>query len=236
MPYRHLRKRTAPGIWLGVVFVALFILYLFLISIRLHPNLSDINWFWVVRPAGVKLSIWLGVITTAFLPTMGWLWSSFVAIRNHVKQHSMNILLETRTSAVYMENAKKINEVLRCPEKSLADVRVEISYILNFLEFVAIGIRQNDIDEHIFYQAWRGFLNNVIKRFRPVIDEVQVSRPSVWENLLWLNNRWQTFGKVPMDGFDRLALIVKSILVVIVLIAFSAAAVAALALFKMWLF
>lgn len=58
--------------------------------------------------AELKQPQWV-VLAGVVAAIAGWIFSAWVTIRNSTKQHTMTILLQSRLSATYMENAKLFN-------------------------------------------------------------------------------------------------------------------------------
>lgn len=72
-----------------------------------------------------------------------------------------------------------------------------LQYILNYLEFVAVGIRQGELDEALMKQTLRGIVVNVRDFAKPYIafqrgvSDGKVERPKYLEHFLWLDARWR---------------------------------------------
>lgn len=145
-----------------------------------------------VIPKNYLTGKWISTISIAFIPAIGWLFSGYISVRNLTKQHSMNILLQTRTSSEYVKHAivaqKYINKKFSKVSKRDMD---SIIYILNFLEFVSIGIISGELDENIFKQAWKNTFRLTNEIHKDIIICHQQKIPSIWSNLVWINERWQ---------------------------------------------
>jgi len=150
-----------------------------------------------------------GIVTAGVIvAAMGWMVTSMVTIRNSVKQHTINTLLQTRLSSTYMAEADQINKffagkgysagacaplsVIESDEKTLK----AIDYILNFLEFMAVGIKHGDLQEMVLKDAMRGIVVTFTKITQRYIDHCRgvgpgkIERPRAYQNLLWLRDRW----------------------------------------------
>lgn len=143
-----------------------------------------------------------------FLAAIGWTITSLVTLRNSVKQHTMNTLLQSRLSATYMEHVKSVNGMytsngriipLTASEVRRPPMGVEfgsLNYMLNYFEYVAVGIRHGDLHEGLLKASLRGIVCNIycvaeklIEERRAELGPYRVSRS--YENLCWLHNRWK---------------------------------------------
>ncbi len=140
----------------------------------------------------------------AFTAVVGWLTSSFVTVRNSVKQHTMSTLLQSRLSLAYVDRLKKVNETYAPIGTGLRPITVEelngeasdplsaARYMLNYFEFIAVGVRYGDLDEMLMKASLAGILNSLCRVGDEMI-KVAVSRdPENFEHLRWLNARWQS--------------------------------------------
>lgn len=179
----------------------------------LKPEMLRANWL-----------VFFGIVAAV----IGWIVSSWVTVRNLVKQHTMNTLLQTRLSPTYMAEARHVNKFLGeagfsaenpAPLTVIQGASIEakplcegppsgpatpspnpnlvaVDYILNFLEFLAVGIRHGDLHEKVLHDAMRGIVVNFTGTVQLYIDEARqvvngkAQRPRTYENLLWLRNRW----------------------------------------------
>lgn len=104
----------------------------------------------------------------------GWIVNSIVTIRNSIKQHTINALLDSRLSSTYIESARIVNKVFLSAEflfpvdknqlkegSAQAKAMPHLSYMLNYLEFVAVGIRYGDLDELLMKKTLRGMACNL---------------------------------------------------------------------------
>lgn len=148
------------------------------------------------------------VLFGVFAAMTGWLITSIVAIRNSVRQHTMNVLLQSRLSSAYVERAEAVyaryfhplglrlltEEEVRCgaPETQLP----ALLYLLRHLEFIAVGIRYGDLDETLLRRTLRdtvcslyeacGALHAPAARGAAAAQMLPVSM----ENLAWLYAYW----------------------------------------------
>jgi hypothetical protein len=197
-----------PSRMLVVFFIIQFALFLALAwwqKMTLSPHrLAGVAWphltmqNWVVL-AGVEAAVW------------GWIVTSYMTLRNSIKQHTINTLLQSRLSATYMEHANRLNENF-FPQETLAfdnvplayfrdaknkDVVKSVAYLLNYLEFLSAAVRYGDLDETLL----RGSLGGIIIRFYELTtlfiksqrgdDGITVAHPRQLEHYTWLYKRWK---------------------------------------------
>lgn len=140
----------------------------------------------------------------AIAAVFGWIFTSRVQIINTVRSHSVQVLMNSRNSTVYMakvDEATKIRRMLRTEEldvlsferfEKLEDAeKSSITYLLNFLEFVAIGIRHNNLDEDLIKGSFRTILRSNYNLFLPIIKHTRkLDGDKIYENLELLHKRW----------------------------------------------
>lgn len=135
----------------------------------------------------------------------GWLTSAYVTIKNSVKQHTINTLLQSRLSVTYMKYADLVN-------KEFGDFANEYSfdpknwgsndpitkvdqealrYLLNYFEYVALGIRHGDLHEGLLRSSLRSILRSSVIFSKSYILETKVNQPRVYINLMWLFEKWK---------------------------------------------
>ncbi len=195
-----------PSVILGLLlFIIILSFGLFVGWMTCWPKIT----FFKQPPPLFNATNWLFLIG-AFSAMVGWIVSSMVTIRNSIKQHTINTLLQSRLSATYMEKAKFINKTFFTPEGKLLpfskeditntekeEEREALTYVLNYFEFIAVGIRHGDFDEAVMKQTLRGILVNAylfseayIKQGRGE-ENGKVTKPKVLEHLTWLYHRWK---------------------------------------------
>ena len=166
--------------------------------------------FWQITlsptdPRKFNLSQWVlpGAAMTAML---GWGVSALVTISNSVKQHSINTLLQSRLSATYMCYADLVNTTFNSFAKTygydatkwdgtdpVAEMdREALRYVLNYMEFIAIGVRHGDLNRTMMRSSLGSILKNTVIFSRSYIESSLVNQPRAFCNLLWLFNEWKT--------------------------------------------
>ena len=143
------------------------------------------------------------VVAFAAITAMcGWIIASIVTIRNSVKQHTITTLLQSRLSATYMCYADKISEhYMKYDEDRAGNLPVPtrptdgvdelaLRYILNYFEFIAIGITRGDLDEPMLKDSFRGIVRKNVEMSRLWMEGHRKGNPSLYEHLIWLHHRW----------------------------------------------
>jgi len=132
----------------------------------------------------------------------GWIIAGMITLRNSIRQHTVTTLLQSRLSATYMKYAddlsrhytefdkrRRANPALRESATDKVDISA-LRYILNYFEFIAIGVKRGDLDEETLKDSLRSILRKNVAMSRPWIKAGQVDNPHLYTNLLWLHDRW----------------------------------------------
>lgn len=200
-----------PSFWLGLLFLALVLCGA---ALFFWERTGVLVFFW--EPKKLDLEKGHGVaIFAAFLAAIGWTVTSLVTLRNSVKQHTMNILLQSRLSATYTEHVKAANGMFSTSQGQLipltrAEVRrpphgvdfQHLGYLLNYFEFVAVGIRHGDLNEGLLKSSLRGFVCSIYCVAQELIDDRRnelgpYRKSRSYENLCWLHARWRDESQLP---------------------------------------
>lgn len=162
-----------------------------------------------------------GLITilAAVAAVCGWIFTARVQTINAIKGHSMQVLMNSRTSTIYMQKVDKTIEIRRgLTKESISteddkqnvvltaekfeklgngdgvkadEEKSAVIYMLNFLEFVAIGIRHYNLDESLLKGSLRSIINSNYKLYKPVIDHLRrVDNPKIFTQFELLHDRW----------------------------------------------
>ncbi|MGH8761983.1 MAG: DUF4760 domain-containing protein [Nitrosospira sp.] len=155
-------------------------------------------------PPDLDTQKWILLITLVSALT-GWIITAMVNVRNSIKQHTINTLLQSRLSATYMAHADIVNRNFIAPDGTLNPllqaelesqsdtVQIKLNslrYILNYIEFISIGIRYGDLHESLLKSSLRGIVLNAYKFSEVFIMHSQKINIKAYENLVWLRNRW----------------------------------------------
>lgn len=209
--HKPIKPNRRPSTALGLFFLLLvfcFVLFciwqMFFIEKTSHWKLGAQHFL----TACASCVAFLGVVFTAAL-----------TLRNTVRQHTVTTLLQSRLSATYMKYADDlsthyIKHDKACKENPANRVDVldgidtlALRYILNYFEFIAVGIKRGDLDEDMLYDSLRGILAMNVKKSHGWIKMLQIETPTVYEHVLWLNWRWtlryRTQGKHRLTGVLR---------------------------------
>lgn len=94
--------------------------------------------------------------SAALVALAGWMIQAWVSVRNSRKQHTMNVLLQTRLNPQFGEHASRISAAFPAgapipyTEISKSEneaVYTSVRWVLNYYEFIAAGISHGDLDE-----------------------------------------------------------------------------------------
>ena len=180
----------------------------------------------------------LVTVLAAIAAVFGWIFTSRVQIINTTRSHSVQILMNSRNSTIYINKVDEATiikrrlttgvlftkltmkkmlrnkkfvplESLSVPYKSIVqlnqrkslsqemflnlehDEKSAITYLLNFLEFVAIGIRHNNLDEDLIKGSFRSILKSNYVLFQPVIEGLRkLETSNTYNQLEMLHKRW----------------------------------------------
>lgn len=147
-----------------------------------------------------KIQLFL-IMLTITLATMGWLLTNFINSRNSIRQHTVTTLTQMRMSTEFMKNANELQVLLEsktsidfeyyCSLDEEEQTKQSIRYILNYLEFVAAGIRLGDLDEQLVKSAQRGMFIKGYEMCEQYILKLNFESPSTYEHLIVTYNRWK---------------------------------------------
>lgn len=177
----------------------------FLLSVMLLAFAGFCAWqvFFVPDSASYKFAAQQWVLAfAAMTATTGWIIAAIVTIRNTVKQHTITALLQSRLSSVYMDNAKIVGrhytayaqELKNNPEYKVKPTdgidTAALQYILNYFEFIAIGVRSGDLHEGMLQESLLTILKQNVAMSREWINECRDHSPRLYSNLAWLHTKW----------------------------------------------
>jgi hypothetical protein len=132
----------------------------------------------------------IAIVVSAYLASIGWLYTNHNNIKNQRKSHTMSVLIQLRNSAEYQKH--RINVFSKFPmgaavkETDLAALKRErgdpasygsdknatldsMIYILNYFEFISIGVKTEDLDGTMIELSLRGIFVNWYNHLLPVI-------------------------------------------------------------------
>lgn len=160
---------------------------------------------------------------------MGWYVHFQASAKNHRTTNSFNLLMQTRTSSVFLERARTVQLTfphgsnVAVADKSLfessvlsmlaqaatgggadaadAEKRLELAtaadalkYLLNYYEFMAVGIEAKDLDENLLYDTISVTVTSMYHRAEPFITHLRKDatpkQPLAFDSLEALVKRW----------------------------------------------
>jgi hypothetical protein len=133
---------------------------------------------------------------------IGWMFTNLMSLRNSIRQHTITTLLQSRLSATYMHYADKLSshysdyEARKASDPALKESPTEkvdvnaLRYILNYFEFIAIGIKRGDLDEGMLKDSLRSILAKNIEMSSEWLEKSRAQNDRYYANLLWLHGRW----------------------------------------------
>ncbi|MCH9269024.1 DUF4760 domain-containing protein [Pantoea ananatis] len=156
----------------------------------------------------------LSIIVAGSIAGMGW-WIQFItSAASDRRKHTLNVVLSTRTCSEYQNHLRNFTRLWRgnryipkelCewrddpdnPKFKNAKVPDEIVngingllYILNFFEFLAQGIKANDLDDKLLRECFCGFVEGLERRAFFLLTEAQNRDKRIFEGIIFLCKRW----------------------------------------------
>lgn len=147
---------------------------------------------------------WLFAIAT-FSALVGWIVTSVISLRNSTKQHTINTLLQSRLSAPFNQHALELNKVFESAavkaeditDATKADGIRAMKYMLNYHEFIAVGIRSGDLDHDVVKNSLRGIIVSLYDQARVYIEPKRAADKRKFEHLAWLYEKWRDKSRKP---------------------------------------
>ncbi|MDF2416036.1 DUF4760 domain-containing protein [Acinetobacter beijerinckii] len=147
-----------------------------------------------------KILTFLGI---AFA-VIGWLYAGRFQFISSIKNHSIQILMNARLSESYTEKFDNITKTVeklkqtRNNKNSLIEFKklnvqekLDLRYVLNFYEYIAIGIKNNEFDEFLLRQMMKSQLINTHTYFEHYIEYLRNEQPTALNNFSELAIRWK---------------------------------------------
>ncbi len=156
----------------------------------------------------------LSIIVAGSIAGMGW-WIQFItSAASDRRKHTLNVVLSTRTCTEYQTHLRNFTHLWRgnrhvpkelCvwrddpdhPKFKNSKVPDEVVkginglvYLLNFFEFLAQGIKANDLDEKLLRECFCGFLEGLERRAFFILLEAQKRDERYFEGIIFLCKRW----------------------------------------------
>lgn len=156
----------------------------------------------------------LSIIVAGSIAGMGW-WIQFItSAASDRRKHTLNVVLSTRTCSEYQNHLRNYTRMWRGNRyvpKDLSEWRDDpdnpkfknakvpddvvngingLLYILNFFEFLAQGIKANDLDDKLLRECFCGFLEGLERRAFFILSEAQNRDIRYFEGIVYLCKRW----------------------------------------------
>ena len=177
----------------------------FILVVYWHLGLREYSFlgFFLQSSGGSSNTILLllGTLTAV----LGWLFTSRGQSLNATRSHSIQTLMASRMSEAYTRQVEVATNVY-CNFKdtngqnyalTLADFsgltlkkKNAIFYLLNYLEFIAVGIRYGDLDEKLMKSTLKTIIYKNYTFFEAIVKDKQQTMPTVYEHLTALHKRW----------------------------------------------
>lgn len=198
-----LKPRT--HIQLNFIMIALVIIFLELV----YWNISLRNYVFMgfgLNPHGAKDSsntilVLLGIVAAI----LGWLFPTRASAVATTRNHSIQTLMESRLSETYTSQVATCTDIFVDFRRRNGDnyaltvvdfnglTQVQknaIHYLLNYLEFVSVGVRFGDLDENLMKNMMKSIINSNVAFFGEIIRDKQSKTSTVYEHLTALHKRW----------------------------------------------
>lgn len=167
------------------------------------------------------------IVTSFFAASavaIGWFVHAHTQKNTQRRQHTVNVLNSSRMSEVYQENLEKysmrysrnkpiskknVDIYVKWNKKGgkLSDEKLEIVesirnaiYLLNFYEFVAVGINKGDMDDEYLYETVSFIVSGLLVASRELILEVRKDDPAIYEHIDNMNSRWENITRDRKEG------------------------------------
>ncbi len=155
----------------------------------------------------------LSILVTGVFVGMGWWIQSITSAADARRTHTLNIIMSSRTSVEYQNQARNMNQAFRASAMApeLAEWRVDPNkdefrdidvpqdikdaidgsvYILNYYEFLAQGIKFRDLDDCLLRECFSGILAGLERRNFHLIIEAQKIDQRSYEGVIRLTKEW----------------------------------------------
>ncbi|QUJ77365.1 DUF4760 domain-containing protein [Sulfitobacter albidus] len=165
------------------------------------------------------------VSVAAALCTFGY--NAYAARRAQRKQQTMTLLLESRLSSEFRGILEKRRHLFpeytdvsfdawnaartaapedaTDPDQIAAAERsresaLAVTQLLNYYEFLAVGIKQGDLDKDLLRKTLRSIMCNLVDDCRDLIAEMRRRKPSTYEHLCALYDDWRAMDAKDING------------------------------------
>lgn len=227
------RKRQFPLIFVSRQSV--FIVFFFglavgcLLALLVFAYYPDTTWlFDFISQMEAHEYIWLlGIL----LATIGWIATVTTTRYLSRRQHTINVLLQHRFNDYFHKHLSTVTahfpvgtiisksdaEALFSSVKKkanndpLREVYESIVPILNYYEFLAVGITRGDLNENVMRDFYKSMVCNFCEKTHEFIKHAQKDQPTGCEHLIELYKIWRRTDRFPNPRFIRKAATVPQI-------------------------
>lgn len=140
--------------------------------------------------------ILLSTSLSMLLVSVGW----FVSFHISQRKNTLDLIVQSIHSDRYVDSVELIDkkfpdgsvitaEELKDPDNQ--EVKEAAVYVLNYLEFMCLGIKNNDLSENVCKSYYKSGFKNFYYKTKPLIQEGQNNySPLVWENFVHYTKKW----------------------------------------------
>lgn len=156
----------------------------------------------------------LSILVSMTVVVIGWCIQSILSKKASRRQHTLNTILNTRISDIYQNHLKAYSSKIStdqhihptvarwfhykssdefegvCVSDDVRNAVNGIVYVINYFEFISLGIKQGDIDEDLFRECFRGMLPGIEKRAFHLIREAQSKNKEFFCAFVDLVDKW----------------------------------------------
>ncbi|OIM97949.1 hypothetical protein BFR57_09490 [Idiomarina sp. MD25a] len=151
-----------------------------------------------IDSAGNGLFILISCFASLSAITLGWWVSLYIAQR----QSTVSIIAQSRLSESYLKQVQSFQEVFPSGQKLTYEkfidsknesARYGVINVLNFLEFISIGIKQKDLSESVCKAFFLKVFSNQWYRCSDVIKHMQIhTHAGTFENFEYYAKKWDS--------------------------------------------
>ena len=146
------------------------------------------------------------VLAAAGLATLGWLTAAYNQRVLSRKQHTLNLLMQWRNSALYQQH---LDAILKLSARGAALTTDQLDfftsddlsfneekfrkasvYVLNYWEFICASVIVKDLDAELVRRTVRPHIVGCHHKFEPWISRCQKTNPREFEHLCTLAKEW----------------------------------------------
>lgn len=210
LAYFHYKVKDSfflkPRSYIQLNIIMICLVVTFVLVVYWHLGLRQYSFLgFALRKGGSGSENIILLLLGSLTAVLGWLFTSRGQSLTSTRSHSIQTLMASRLSDAYTKQVE-IATIVFCDLKdkhgdaynlTVADYKgltreqvSAINYLLNYLEFIAVGIRYGDLDEKLMKSTLRTIIRKNFKFFEEVIKDKQIAAPTLYEHLAALYKRW----------------------------------------------